>query len=116
MSDKRKNRTFVFDLILVLALLAIGLSALLIFNLVRDAGSYVRVKVGEDVVLERPLDINAEYSINGGSNILQIKEGRVSMTYADCPDKVCVNTGSIYLELDTIVCLPNKVFVEVVNK
>ena len=42
-----------------------------------------------------------------------VKDGKVSVTEADCPDKVCVNTGEISKSGDTIVCLPHKLVVEI---
>ena len=35
------------------------------------------------------------------------------MTEADCPDKICVNTGKISKIGETIVCLPHRVVVEI---
>ena len=116
MLDKSNKRRLAFDLILILALLAVTLSALFIYLAVRDEGSYVQVAVDNEIILERPLDIDAEYSLNGGSNVLRIKDGKASVIYADCPDKVCVNTGEICYELDSIVCLPNRLHVRIINK
>ena len=48
-----------------------------------------------------------------GSNTLVIEDGAVSVTQADCPDKVCVAQGAIRYNGETIVCLPNRVVVEV---
>ncbi len=62
-------------------------------------------------------DINKNQTIevrqNDHTNNITIKDGSVSMTYSDCNNQVCVNTGSINESNDTIVCLPNKVMVEI---
>jgi len=39
----------------------------------------------------------------------------VSMTYSTCKNQVCVNTGAISQTRDAIVCLPNKIVVEIVG-
>ena len=44
---------------------------------------------------------------------MEIKDGKVSVTEASCPDKVCVNHGSTDQTADPIVCLPNKLVVRV---
>lgn len=51
--------------------------------------------------------------INGHTNVLLIEKGRVSMKSADCPDKLCVRQGTVSNPSTPIVCLPNKITVEV---
>lgn len=51
----------------------------------------------------------------GQSNLLVIKDGYASMTEASCPDKLCVHQKSIRAMGEMIVCLPNKVVVQVIN-
>ena len=49
------------------------------------------------------------------TNVLRIQNGRADMIQADCPDRLCVQQHAICKERETIVCLPNKVVVEVVG-
>ena len=42
-----------------------------------------------------------------------LENGKADMISADCPDKLCVNQHAISSNSETIVCLPNKVVVEV---
>ena len=37
------------------------------------------------------------------------------MTEADCPDQLCVHQRAISKQKQTIVCLPNRVVVEVIG-
>ena len=46
-------------------------------------------------------------------NHLEISSGEIRMTEADCPDQICVQTGSISKEHEMIVCMPHKVIVEI---
>lgn len=50
---------------------------------------------------------------NGHINHITIKDGMVSMSFSDCKNQVCVNTGAISQTRDSIVCLPNKVMIEI---
>ncbi|MBQ8966646.1 NusG domain II-containing protein [Ruminococcus sp.] len=53
--------------------------------------------------------IEVEYK--GRKNVIEIKDGEVRMTHADCPDHICIETGK--LRPDTpIVCLPNRLVIE----
>ncbi len=51
-----------------------------------------------------------------GSNVIAIKDGCVYMKEADCKNKICVNTGKINSPGQSIVCLPNRIIVEITGK
>lgn len=57
------------------------------------------------------LDIPAD--TDGGHNLIRIENGTVRMVEADCPDQVCVHTQAIRGPGQSIVCLPNRIMVEV---
>lgn len=52
---------------------------------------------------------------DGSYNILQIQNGKAEITAASCPDKVCVNHRPVGGQGESLVCLPNKVVVEIEN-
>lgn len=58
------------------------------------------------------LDTDQEIAI-GETNICEIANGSVRMIQADCPDQVCVHTAAISKDGMTIVCLPNRVVLEI---
>ena len=49
----------------------------------------------------------------GDTNVCEIKDKKVSMISADCPDQLCIHQRTIELQGETIVCLPNKVVLEI---
>lgn len=49
----------------------------------------------------------------GDTNVCEIKDKKVSMISADCPDQLCIHQRPIHLQGETIVCLPNKVVLEI---
>ena len=67
------------------------------------------------VVQEFSLDDSIQYRIEGigGTNTLCIDEGSVWLKEADCPDRICVQTGKIRYAGQSIICLPHKVVVEI---
>ena len=106
------------DIILVLSMVIIAAAAFLIINFaVKKDGSYAVIKVDGNVI--KTLDLNSgETTIEvngyqGGVNKVVINDGKVSMTEADCPDELCVKTGKISRVGETIVCLPQRVVVEI---
>jgi hypothetical protein len=52
---------------------------------------------------------------DGNYNILEIKDGYVSVSEASCRDKICVNHAHIHYSGEEIVCLPNKVIIGIIN-
>ena len=109
-TTKRKYR---LDIIIIAAILLVSLSLLLIVTLSKEEGSVVVVEIDGTTVATYPLDENAEYSLNGGSNVLVIEDGVAYMSYSNCPDHTCEKTGKIRYVGQTIICLPNKIAVTI---
>ena len=92
--------------------------SLLLFLFLRGGkeGSEVRVMVEGKEIGVYSLSKDGEYSLNGGTNTLIIKDGKAYMTDADCLDKLCVRQGKISRNGETITCLPNKLTVTVIDE
>ena len=105
-----KRRT---DIIVIASLLVLSISLLLISTLTRKDGATAVVTVGGVTVGEYPLDLNGEYTINNGTNILTVKDGVAYMSYSNCPDHICENTGKVKHVGQQITCLPNRVTVTI---
>lgn len=105
------------DLLLLAAALVFG-AVLAAVLLLRSPGGTVQVRVAGAVTAAYPLDVDASYTItgaNGGTNLLVIEDGAARIEEASCPDGVCVHTGRIRRNGQSIVCLPNQVVVEIVS-
>ena len=66
-----------------------------------------------------PLDVDITYDIEGaggGRNLLVIEGGQAYLSDASCPDLLCVHMGKISRAGQSIICLPNKVTVEIRGK
>ena len=105
-----------FDIILIVVV-AIIAGALYFSGILRpkEEGQKAIVYVDGKVFVEADLNIDNKYDIesNGHHNILEIKDGYANMIDADCPDQLCVKQKKISLKNETIVCLPNKVVIEI---
>lgn len=49
-------------------------------------------------------------------NTVEIKDGKIRVKDAECPDKVCVKTGWLSSSAVPIVCLPNHLVIEFEEK
>jgi hypothetical protein len=106
------------DFILIGIVLLLGLAAMIYWNITKDEGSTVRITVNGKEYDTLSLSENKSYTIkgeNGEWNSFEIKDGYVDMLDASCPDKLCVKHNKIHYNHETIVCLPNKVVIEVID-
>ncbi|MBR5095013.1 MAG: NusG domain II-containing protein [Oscillospiraceae bacterium] len=111
MSKDRKKR--IYDLALILGLLALAGILFLSLSSGREEGGWAVVRVNGEEVGRYALDEEGEWPLNGGSNILVIREGCAWLRDADCPDKLCVKQGKIHYTGQVITCLPNRLTVTV---
>lgn len=104
------------DLILAGGILVIALLAILFINLTKTEGGKVVISVNGEVYKTLPLEEDTTLTIGdkqSNYNVLEIKNGKVTMTEANCPDKLCVKHRGIHYSHESIVCLPHKVVVEI---
>ena len=104
------------DWLLIIIILLTSVSIFGMRIALKDQGkSYVTVRIDGKIVETYELSEDQEVTINGGTNIMSIKNGQVDMLEADCPDKLCVYQKAIFNNNESIVCLPNRVVVQVVS-
>ena len=102
------------DYILVIIVVVIAIIWFLMHNILGEKDvATVTVKVDGDMQGTYSLFKEQEILINEGSNVLIIKDGEAKMKEANCPDKLCVRQKAISKNNENIICLPNKVIVEV---
>lgn len=102
------------DWILITVILCVAGLTVLVHTFIGGAGTNrVIVKIEGAIEGIYSLSEDREIELNGGTNLLQIKNGQASMLEADCPDQLCVHQKPVSLNHESIICLPNKVVVEV---
>lgn len=103
---------------LFLLLIVLGIATTLLITGQSDSGEKVVIKAGGQVYgtydLSKDQTIKVEY--RGHRNNVTIKNGQVSMIFSDCHNQNCVHQGWISDTSQAIICLPNKVVVEIVRK
>ena len=106
----KKREIILAAVIILTALLLWG-----IFRLTgRSGGDLLRITVDNEQYGEYPLNQDQTIRIND-TNVCEIRNGTVRMTAADCPDHLCMESAPIDSGGGTIICLPNRVFLEVVS-
>ena len=109
MSRSEKNKKLINDLILIIAVLIIAT----FFFLFKGKGEKVRITVDNVVIGEYSL--SEDKKIELGFSTVIIENGKAYVKNTDCPDKICKSTGKISSKGDSIVCVPNKMVVEILG-
>lgn len=121
----RAPRNTKLNLVIIAIIFGVAVVAALVLHL-RVAGTssgedgsdaVARITDGEGNVYEMPLYENATKTVTTslGTNVVEVKDGQVRVREADCPNQDCVNQGWIGSSAQQIVCLPHKLYVDVVG-
>jgi len=100
-----KDRVRVWDLLLILCLLALCVGLTWI---PRSEGECVTVSVDGKVLATLPLTEDAVYPLPDGSSVV-IRNGTARLAGATCEDKLCEEMGEISHRGQTVLCLPNRI-------
>ena len=104
------------DILLIAGILLIAILAFVGYYLLNfQKGDTVEITVNGTLFKTLPLNTDTSYTIQtkDGINHLEIKDGFVNITEADCPDKLCVHQKAISRQGETLVCLPHKTVVSI---
>ena len=108
------------DKLLILTIIVVNVLALVFINrsLFSYEEKYISIQVnGEEIktitfddnMIGKTIPIETEY----GYNLIEIGDGNVRVIEADCPDQLDVKQGYISKIGEVIVCLPNRLVVEI---
>lgn len=101
------------EILIVVGILVAALAAWIIMEVTKTEGTQVVVRINGEEVATYPLDVDGQFELNGGTNILCIENGKAFLIDATCPDHLCVKQGAISFNGETITCLPNRLTVTV---
>lgn len=109
---KNKYKILIGICALIFALGIVGSAVVMLLpkkntvNIVRDS------KVLYTFDLSKAEDTTFDIDYNGSTNTVEIKDGKIRVLKADCPDKTCVHMGWLSSSAMPIVCLPNHLVIE----
>ncbi len=104
--------------ILTALVLVLALICFYFYGVKKEQGVRALIYKDGELIKTVPLENLSEpyeFEIRDGEsfNIIRVEEGRIRVVSASCPDKVCVNSGYISDGVMPIVCLPNKLVIEI---
>lgn len=106
-----------WDILVVLAVVALAAASALTVWPGRDSGSLTAVVTADGEELDRfaPADLAADprtYTHNGYTLTVTAEDGGLRVSEADCPTQDCVHTGAISRSGQSIVCLPARIIIQ----
>ena len=110
-----KTRYWVI-LLSVILVLCLGLSIPLL--LPGEDAAFAEIISNGQVMHTVPLNINLEIHVttdSGGENTITVKDGKIGVTAANCPDHYCMDRGMCSGGTQ-IVCLPNRLIIRFVGE
>ncbi|WMJ75879.1 MULTISPECIES: NusG domain II-containing protein [unclassified Sedimentibacter] len=108
-----------YDIALILTIIAVNILILAYgtLNTVDKGKKIAYIYSDNRLVGEYTLtdDYKTEFVVESesGSNKIHIEDGYVWIEEATCPDKICLHQGRISNDGEVIVCLPNRLMVQI---
>ncbi|WP_415279748.1 NusG domain II-containing protein [Clostridium perfringens] len=108
-----------WDLIIIIVLIILSLIPIRLLISSNNSGDLKRVIISvngeeyESLELKENLNKIIKIEEGLGGNEICINKGQVYMNHSNCTDKVCMRQGKISKIGESIVCLPNRVFIEI---
>lgn len=108
------------DKILIFTVIIVNILILIFINLslfnyeekyisIQVNGEEIKTIFFDDDMIGKTIPIETEF----GYNLIEIGDGKVRVIEADCPDKLDVKQGYISEVGEVIVCLPNRLVIEI---
>ncbi len=117
MQEKKQRRNTILLAVILLAVCSIGLLVQRLNSKpvakdpeTQDSGMVALVSLNGQII--RSLDLDEDVNVLIGDrqkdyNVISVKDGKVSVTEANCADLICVKTGQMQTSGDIIACLPH---------
>ena len=110
-----KTKTWII-LISITLVVCLGLSAYILWP--RDDAEFAEITSQGKLLKTVDLRIDQEFTVDtagGGRNVVTVKNGKIAVTEANCPDHYCMDRG--FCSSGTqIVCLPNRLVIRFVGE
>jgi hypothetical protein len=114
-ASKRTTTWSYLDLLIAVAVVLFGLYWLILREDIDAAASQVLIHRDETLIATLPLlkDRRIDLTPHGAAMVVEIRDQRVRVLSSSCNQQVCVRKGWTAQVHDPIICIPNRVTIEV---
>lgn len=99
------------DIVIILSGLAVTVVCFCLLFFGGEEGKTVVIKEDNRIVYESSVSVDKTVELD--TNTIQIAKGKVKMLDSTCKNQICVKHKEISKKNETIICLPNKIIVEI---
>ncbi|MDO4607636.1 MAG: NusG domain II-containing protein [Clostridia bacterium] len=99
------------DIVIIVSVALAFVASIVLLVSFSKQGNRVVIKQDNKIIYDDGIVINN--TVKTEHNTITIKNGKVYMSHSDCKNQICVGSGKIEKKGESIVCLPNKVTVEI---
>lgn len=105
------------DIKLVIILILIIGILLLILNINKDKGNTAIVYYEDKEIQRIDMNKDKEYKVKGylGDVVIEVKNHKIRVKEENSPKHICSKEGYIEDSSKTLVCLPNKIIIKIIN-
>lgn len=117
----KENKTVCILCVIIILILAASLAAIVLAKQNKAEGKYANIYQNGNLVRTLELDAAEEdytftiYGTHGEENTIEVRDGKVGMVSANCPDQLCVDMGFISTGTMPVTCLPNHIVIEITD-
>lgn len=108
------------DIVIIVVLIISSFIPHFIYSSVESKNNknlYATIKVDGEIhnTIDLPTTSEEKFIIQteNGTNTILVNNNEVNIVYADCKDELCIKQGSISKIGKTLICLPNKLIIEI---
>ncbi len=118
MGYKQKKNRSVLAVAVILAIVVFAWGFVLLSSASAGTGTSALVHDGDGGVTQLSLaeDTTKTFTTSYGTNTVVVKNGGVHVESADCDNQDCVHQGAISTADKQIICLPHKLWIEIVSE
>lgn len=109
------------DVKLILGILVVTIIPILIFSIIDQKSDKIAVVYYRNEVI-KTIDLskkeNKEYTVEGenGKVVIEVNQDKIRVKQENSPLHICSKQGYISKSTETIVCLPNKIVIQIKEK
>ncbi|MEI7542933.1 MAG: NusG domain II-containing protein [bacterium] len=97
----------------LLAIIIVVLSVAPLFAFVKSATNPLKAEIYVNNKLLEQINLSIDGTTNIGNMQIEVKDKKVRVLKSDCPNQICIHAGWISQPGQSLICLPNKVVVNI---
>ena len=106
------------DFIVIGIILFLSIAGVIFLNLTANSNDLMaKVYYENDLLIEIDLSINDTYIVEGklGEVVIEVKDNKIAVIKETSPNHICSKQGFVSSSLTPIICLPNKIIINLVS-